>query len=263
METEQYIQPLRKKAPERRQIRHLLQVMAEVFRERKREILRAATSISLSLDDRKDYRLLRFRCDCGPSLAHYGRPHTSRPGVFQGVLGVLRGGGVTSTLQMEDMETDKGEALADSIKLAIRHLCTPMGRSDLDADLNNHVLNSVTRYMADGGSVVQKAGVCLLHDCMPNIVLISRDPSHTLRIAFKDPLEAEPLFKEQWERLFNRQRALIPDIMNSTSWQQKLMACQSRTLEHGTQGGDLNKVLRHLRYAPQRFDSYARPIQRY
>ena len=42
----------------------MMEIMAEEIRSRKRELLRQAESISIALDDRGEYRLVRFRCDC-------------------------------------------------------------------------------------------------------------------------------------------------------------------------------------------------------
>ena len=44
-------------------------IMAEVIREQKRQALRAAASISLSIDDRGEYRLMRLRACCLPSTS--------------------------------------------------------------------------------------------------------------------------------------------------------------------------------------------------
>ena len=99
---------------------------------------------------------------------------------------------------------------------------------------------------------------------MPSLVLVSRDPSHTVRIAVRDPLHAVPRFEKQWEMLFNGRHALVPDIMNSEVWRSRLVACQRQVLRtERSQGGGLETVLRHMSFAKQRFDSYAEPLRKF
>ena len=260
LSTEHYIQPLRSGKVSRKQIRALVEVMSEVLRERKRNHLREASSISLSLDDRQDYRLLRFRCDLPAGRGH--EKSRSSGSTVYGILGLLRREGVASTEEVEDFDDDKSRRMAESVLRAIEQLCTPAGGAT-DRDLYDHVLRSVRHYMSDGGSAVQRAGA-MLQDRMPNLVFIGRDPAHMLRIAFRDPLEAVPRFQQQWQRLFKQDHALIPDIMNSELWRAKLVACQRRIIDNcGAQGGGMERVLRHMRFAAQRFESYGRPLQRY
>jgi hypothetical protein len=112
--TEHFIRQVRTVPVARRAIKQLVAIMSEVTRSKKREVLRSAWSISLSLDDRKDYRLIRFRCD-------------GADGPVCGILAVLRGGGRASTSNMEALDEDKSKGVADSIIYAIEQLCTPAG----------------------------------------------------------------------------------------------------------------------------------------
>jgi len=112
--TEHFIRQVRTVPVARRAIKQLVAIMSEVTRSKKREVLRSAWSISLSLDDRKDYRLIRFRCD-------------GADGPVCGILAVLRGGGRASTSNMEALDEDKSKGIADSIIYAIEQLCTPVG----------------------------------------------------------------------------------------------------------------------------------------
>ena len=77
----------------RKRYRQQLQVMAEVLRRKVRKVLRQATSISLSLDEAKYRKIIRFRADL-PS-ASSARPGSNwrqvgASGFSQsGVLGIL------------------------------------------------------------------------------------------------------------------------------------------------------------------------------
>jgi len=248
--TEHYIRQVRTVPVARRAIKQMLAVMSEVTRSKKREVLRSAWSISLSLDDRKDYRLIRFRC------------HDDK-GAVSGILAVLRGGGRASIGTLQDLDEDKSKAVAESVVHAIKQLCAPAGGT-LDQALEEHILQHIRHYVSDGGASVQRAGHILATSVMPNLVLVSRDPSHTVRIAVRDPLHAVPRFEKQWEMLFNGRHALVPDIMNSEVWRSRLVACQRQVLRtERSQGGGLETVLRHMSFAKQRFDSHAEPLRKF
>jgi hypothetical protein len=52
----------------------------------------------------------------------------------------------------------------------------------------------------------------------------------------------------------------VPDIQNSDEWATKLALCQKLVLGRaGDQGGGLDRVVKDLHFAKQRFDSYAVP----
>ena len=202
-----------------------------------------------------------IRCDRrGPDTRHNGNTNLYRA---EGVLGVLRHGGTASTAEIEDFDEDKSSQLKESIIKAVELLCTPMSGLT-DTALVQHILFSVRHYISDGGSSVQRAGHMLAQGEMPNLILVQRDPAHFVRIASRDPPFCMDGFNAQYDRLFNQRRALVPDIMNSTVWQARLMACQKSVLAtYGQQGGGLSTALRHLSFAKQRFDSYAAPLRKY
>ena len=84
-----------------------------------------------------------------------------------------------------------------------------------------------------------------------------RDPAHALRIAVKHKLHRDYLFGEVWNELFNKRHALVPDIMNSTKWQRLLRQVQTNLLRSPCRNRPLAVVLKHLRFAKQRFSSAA------
>ena len=97
-------------------------------------------------------------------------------------------------------------------------------------------------------------------ELFPNVVLLLRDPAHALRIAVKDPLHFDSLFGEVWNTLFDKRHALVPDVMNSKKWQDLLQNIQRVVLRMPSESRPLAVVLKHLRFAKQRFDSSADPV---
>lgn len=264
--TEHYIQALRASPVKRRTVRNLVLVMQEAIRIKKREAIRACRSCSLQVDDRKDYRLITFRCDVQPrnAEAESKDPRSTVPlpqaAHFSGVLAVQRHG--PDAVQLEVHDNDKSNQVADSILEAMRSLCVPLGKG-VDQDLWLHFQSVVRQYVADGGAPVQKAGRALASK-LPNLIFVGRDPAHEVRIAAKDPMQAMPRFKDLYDRIFNDRHALVPDIMNSEAWRAKLVSCQERVKQqHGSQGGGLKTVLMHLSFAKQRWDSHADPMMKF
>ena len=251
----------------------MVEIMAEAVRVQKRQWLKTAWSITLSMDDRKDYRIVRFKCDApvGPSVMPGGvspalpvAPGGVAPAVSslcrRGILAVLRNGG-RKTVTLEQLDDDKSRDMALSVVGAIESFCTDAGV--LDEALQRHILQSVRTFTADGSKVAQKAARILRDEHCRNMVLILRDPAHAVRIACRDPLHAEARFKEQLDRLFGK-HGLVPDVQYSDVWRLKLQTCQRRVLEtEGGQGGGLAHVMRHFSYAKQRFDSFAAPLRKY
>jgi hypothetical protein len=262
---------LRTAKVKRRSMRQLVLIFQEVIRIRKRIILRAARSISLSLDDRAAFRLVRFRCDTSPAalkeagieVADDANGFSCNALKFEGLLSVLRVGGIVDSNQLENHDGDKSQRAADSIMEELGKFCTPMG-SSRDEELYQHIVSNIRHFLADQCAGVQKTGSILSDSMMPNIQLIGKDESHQVRIAAKDPLHAQSRFGEQWDRLFGDKHALVPDIQNSDVWKAELIACQKRVLEQkGEQGGGLQKLMKHFSFAKQRFDSEADPLLRY
>ena len=80
------------------------------------------------------------------------------------------------------------------------------------------------------------------------------------RIAVRNPLHIDELFGEVWKELFDKRHALVPDVMNSKKWQDLLQHIQRVVLRIPSESRPLAVVLKHLRFAKQRFDSSADPI---
>ena len=68
------------------------------------------------------------------------------------------------------------------------------------------------------------------------------------------------MFGEVWDELFNKRHALAPDIMNSTKWQSLLEQVQKHVIRMPAESRPLAVVLKHLRFAKQRFNSAADPV---
>ena len=73
----------------------MIAIMAEVCRRRKRLWLSKASSITINLDDRGEFKVVRFKCDY---LAEWrGR---------KGVLAVMRRCGMSKKVEIEDFDED-------------------------------------------------------------------------------------------------------------------------------------------------------------
>ena len=132
-------------AKKRKRYRQQLRVMAEATRRRIRVVLRNATSISLSLDESKYRKIVRFRADL-PS-AHKGPPgsHVGASGFsMSGVLGVLD----CSKKHAEGFEEDHAVTDVHQTEAFITRFCTLLGRLPgrrqphplaYDEDLKTHI----------------------------------------------------------------------------------------------------------------------------
>ena len=58
----------------------------------------------------------------------------------------------------------------------------------------------------------------------------------------------------------NMSGSLVPDLMNSPEWRAKFLALEKRVLEvDGSLGNVLQTALRHMSFAPQRWESECAP----
>ena len=220
----------------------MIMVMSWVVKEAQKDLLLQADSISLSVDDRKDYRILRYRCSAKPkALAAYTGlfegpgpagpqvPETlaewalAAPAACEGVLGVYRTGGDVPENTLELHDDDKSEVMANSIQELVRRACQdPAGQVDEDA--LQHIQGHVRHFASDQCAAAQKCGKLLSRQAsLAKLVWVSADPAHQVRISCKDPLHAVPDFEDQWQRLFAGRHALIPDIQNSEVWKSRLI----------------------------------------
>ena len=300
-ETEHYIRSIRARPVLRRAVKSQIAIMAEVIRCVKRRWIQDASSITISLDDKKPHRFIRFKADCLSHLPRKREGSASETGHDRSGTGqtALRhsGAGQTALRQeggddhidlqgasayphpgacsgvlgvirphhsadVETFDEDASQRVCDTILASIRTFCTPYA-SPCDEGLAQHFLNSVRVFMADGGSDVQKCGKLLSRSC-PNLIVVGRDPTHAVRIGCKEPLSREDRFKEQWDRLFDGPNAVIARIQYSEDLRARLAACQRRVLRvDGEQGGGLTSVLKHFAFVKPRFESFVGPRRKY
>ena len=233
----------------RRIRRKQVQIMAEVRRVDVRDLLRRASFISLSMDERKYKKTVRFRCDA-----------PIKPYVHRGILGVL---GLEKSA-VGDFEEDHALVAVRKLDNFLNTFCTPLGKKGqhvtTDVTLKEHIRKRTRIFAVDGASKERRALLLAVEELFPNVVLLLRDAAHAFRIAVKDPLHFDALFGDVWARLFDQRHALVPDIMNSKKWQDLLQNIQKRILRIPNEDRPLAAVLKHLRFAKQRFDSSADPM---
>ena len=233
------------------------------------EKLKETQAISISVDDRKDYRLLRYCSSPQPKAQSPRNPLSLqgwcdvRPAVHEGLLGVYQTGQDVAENTLESHDEDKSKAMAQSIEVMLRRSCED-AEGVVDEAALQHVMHHIKHFASDQGPSVGKCGKVLASSqSFPNLSYVSFDPGHQVRIAMKDPLEALPEFQQQWDRLFAGKDALLPTIQNSDAWRAKLLAAQKKVLEvHETLGG-IDRALKTFSFAPQRFDTSASPLMKY
>ena len=259
--TEHYIAQIRSRSVQPRSFQAMALCLAEVVRERKREILRAAHAVFLGFDDKDGRKLLLFKVDTpkAPSESEVTRnllPYGAR----WGVIGCLPCGSGSVPRRLADWERDYAERTADEVEKILAALCTPAGDT-LDEALYQAVLRKVRGIVVDGALL--KTAQLLRSGRMPNVSLVLRDPSHIIRITCRDPLHDAALFGAQYERLFD-QGGIIKLIQDSALLKDQLEAAQREVLASGgSLGGDLQRPLRHLSFAQPRFESFVVPRRRY
>ena len=260
----------------------MIHVMDRVIRADRLKTLHAASSISLSIDDRGDFRMVRYKCSFRSADAVEAAALDHRqplqaltrasslddwcdvePLSSEGVLATFKLGGAVPTNTLLSHDADKSEKMADSVLEALKQTCSGPDGSYDEASFSE-IASKVKHYASDQGAAALKAGHLLTQrPQLPKLVWASADPAHQVRIASKDPLHARDRFKAQWERLFSAKHALVPDIQNSTVWKSRLVACQQEVLRCGGQAPDVQKVLQTFSFAKQRFDSTSLPLLKY
>ena len=265
-------------------LKNMILVMHWAVKERRLDRLLQSTSISISIDDRKDYRIVRYRCNLPrPESTVQGPRSNVQPGevsieshaalpssledwsatpalAASGILGVYRVGADVAENTLESHDMDKSEAMSKTLLEIVKRACqNPDGESDSTAV--DHICRSIRHFASDQGPNVAKVGKLLASGGkLKNLVYLSFDAAHQIRIASKDPLQALPDFEKQWSRLFSGRNALLPAIHHSKVWQTKLLACERMILKaHGSQGG-LDRAVQSLSFAAHRFDSAATPL---
>ena len=200
-----------------------------------------------------------FKCDTPglPSIPELDADRTLLPyGARLATIGCMP----PDLPKMTEYEDDYGARTAGSVSKLFERFCFYGGR--LDEGLLKSLLLKVRVACVDGALL--KTANTLRTTCMPNLVLIVRDPAHLIRTSARDPLKNAELFDQQYTRLFSDRHALIKDFMFSPGWQDMLQACQADILESGgSMGGGVKSVLRNMAFVQPRFESEATPRRRY
>ena len=134
--------------------------MAEVRREDIREELRSATVISLSMDDRENNKVVRYRCDA-----------PQEPFVRSGILGVLN----LDNSALGDFEEDHALIALRKLDSFIERVGTPFGRAGrplaTDLGLKEHILKVARVFVADRASTERRACFLAVQEVLANVVL--------------------------------------------------------------------------------------------
>ena len=175
----------------------------------------------------------------------------------------MRRGGSPSSKTFETVSDDYSRQVAVSVLRAVDTLCT-----DIDGDTDVHASNAIKMKVrigtADGGSKEQKCLAFLAACGTPNMLAAVRDPAHQIRRSTQDALTSETTFQAWYDDVFGAKHALVPDIMNSDAWLEKLLLAQRVLLQwQGSQGGALSIAQHVRRFAKQRFESCASPQRQF
>ena len=257
--TENFIHGVRRRRDiDRRAFAAMVAVMALASRKRILDQLVRAYAITVLLDDRGPFRLLRFKCNAPRSTTAEDVSASAT-----GCLGVLRRGGVSKSRRLEHLDDDYSQAMAESVRRVFRRYAVN-DDGGVDDTLLKSIFLKVRIGLADGAASVQKCLKILATSDMPNMRLVLRDLAHMVRNSTRDPLLAESTFAEWWDDIFGNKHALVPDMRNSDEWREKLLICQRAVLEQcGAQGGGVSVVSRVMSFAKQRFDSCATPQRQF
>jgi hypothetical protein len=131
-----------------------------------------ADSISIGMDDRQDYRILRAR-------VAYTEDKVIRSQVL--VLGVHRVSGAHVDSTLEDLDKSYPQQVVECTEKVLRCFC---GESWEAVRSKIHLL------CGDGCPALQKSLRLHIQQLLPAVVLIVRDGCHAARIATKEPLRA-------------------------------------------------------------------------
>ena len=218
----------------RKQIKKSILCMAEVIRARTRAALLEAHSITLALDDRGPYRVIRYRCDviagCTTQAA-VSPPRETERGLSQtvtyrdGILGV-HCTAARKDSSLEDLDDDYSERMRDSVVTAVEQLFSGDVPGEIDTTNVQRVLGKVHTFLGDGASSVQKCGALLRAGRCRNIALILRDPVHAMRTSTPESLKSLGNFRRFREDVFANKHALAPDVQNSDAWHRRPVLAQ-------------------------------------
>ena len=130
--TEHYIRSIRKGPVQRRAMAQMVRVMAEALRARKRAWVRGAFSLTLSIDDKGPYRLIRFKADAAaPWLVGPVGRQARRAGVGEAAgAGVGEAAGVPDAGRVPDIAgTCGGDGAGQAARVGSGAEDAALGRS--------------------------------------------------------------------------------------------------------------------------------------
>ena len=260
--TENFIKGSRIPGASRKAFKSMVRVMALVLRSRKLDVLKKAKAASVFLDDRKDFRIVSYRCCTSEPVEFWSSGVKTTSYVSTGRLAVLRRGGQFSEKELSDVDDDYSKAMATSVVTSLRRIAETPATGMADAGLVDRMCAAVRIGVADGASPAQKCLRFLAAGPFRNMLWAGRDRAHMVRISTSGPLLAEATFKAWWDDVFNERHALVPDIQNSEEWSARLELCQKVVLRSGVPESvdeHLSKVIKNFHIAKQRFDSMASP----
>ncbi len=138
-ETEHCINAIREFSVQIKGAQHMVLLLRELVRERKRTSLQACNHISYSWDDRDGYMFLRFRCDVPPTDSIHCRTawgYSRAQDVSEKkALQLCRCSGVVGIGQayvgktIEELTDDAAVQISEDVLAMLRDCCTPVGGS--------------------------------------------------------------------------------------------------------------------------------------
>ena len=119
----------------RKRLRKQIRVIAEVLRQQQRQALTAATCISLAVDSRGKYKVLRLRCDT-----------EHRPYFSDGIMGVF----LCGYNSLQDAEDDHANRMQRNLQGCITRFWTPLG-TETHMDAEEQAMLAKVRCLASDG----------------------------------------------------------------------------------------------------------------
>ena len=256
----------------------MLLIMREVIRERKRQSIRDCSSISMSFDDWKGIKAVKWKCDA--PLLHSGAVVCEIAYAHHGILGCFE---PLHDAKLADMSQDYAERTCRNVAHMVTTFATHLIGDAIDTLVVAKFETATTSLIVDGALL--KVGRLLKLNHFPNIKMILRDPAHAIRTACQEPLIRSGRFEEQNKRLFTAKHALLKDLRFSECWQARLRACQKLVVAGHVHPGDrpaaamgappvaarastpgealVTHIIRHISFAPHRFESFVGPRRQY
>lgn len=256
----------------------MLLIMREVIRERKRQSIRDCSSISMSFDDWKGVKVVKWKCDA--PLLHSGAVVCEIAYAHHGILGCFE---PLHDAKLADMSQDYAERTCRNVVHMVTTFATHLIGGAIDTQVVAKFETATNSLIVDGALL--KVGRLLKLNHFPNIKLILRDPAHAIRTACQEPLIRSGRFEEQNKRLFTAKHALLKDLRFSECWQARLRACQKLVVAGQAFLGDppaaamgappvaarastpgealVTHIIRHISFAPHRFESFVGPRRQY